>query len=73
MPAASGLAFVLIVAGTGTEKPAGRLRSVSDVRAAIAALLERVREVRERARARDKRDQDMVWPADLNASEVQDG
>lgn len=64
---------MLFVAGTGTEKPAGRLRSVSDVKAAIAALLERVRELRRGTRARDKREEDTVWPADLNACEVQDG
>ena len=52
--------FVDGISAASVSQPAGRLASVADVRAAIAAMLERVRQRREMRAA-------ATWPADLNA------
>lgn len=49
----------------GRQKPAGRLQTAQDVRAAITELLERLRELRGERRASASADK--AWPEDLNA------
>ena len=52
------------------KKPAGRLETVGDVKAAIAALLQRLKQLQGRrggGKPPDEEETEKRWPADLNA------
>ncbi len=50
------------------NKPAGRLATAQDVRAAIAAMLERLRELQRRRAPALEAGAEKAWPEDLNAA-----